>query len=243
MESQVFKVSPNYKRISLFVLSSIAAFCSIVYELLLAQCVSVALGNTVMRYSFTIGLYLFSLGLGALFVALYPSIRYLNVLLAVEIILSAIGTFLPLMVFGGDFFIRFFVPNPLVSINITWFYLHSIVLCIGVLSGFELPLFLKIISKNNSKNDIFTLIGLDYIFTFVGSITFPFLIYSYLGIVQASCAISFLNLCVACFLIKIYKPQLKGYFYFILLLFIINILIFVNSRDVTNYLRYMFISN
>lgn len=50
-----------------YIFTLVLAFCSIVYELLLGQSLSAFMGNTVLRYSVTIGLYLFSMGMGALF--------------------------------------------------------------------------------------------------------------------------------------------------------------------------------
>ena len=50
----------------IYFLTFILAFCSIVYELLLAQSLTAFLENTVLRYSITIGLYMFSMGYGAL---------------------------------------------------------------------------------------------------------------------------------------------------------------------------------
>ena len=50
----------------IYLITLLVAYCSIVYELLMAQTLSVLMGNTVMRYSITIGIYLASLGLGAM---------------------------------------------------------------------------------------------------------------------------------------------------------------------------------
>ena len=47
-----------------YIITLILAFCSIVYELLLGQTLSAFFGNTVLRYSVTIGLYLFAMGMG-----------------------------------------------------------------------------------------------------------------------------------------------------------------------------------
>ena len=49
-----------------YTLTFIVSFCSIVYELLLAQTLSTVLGNTVVRYSLTIGFYLAAKGIGAM---------------------------------------------------------------------------------------------------------------------------------------------------------------------------------
>ena len=48
-----------------YVIIFILAYCSIVYELTMAQSLSAFLGDTVLRYSTTIGLYLASMGIGA----------------------------------------------------------------------------------------------------------------------------------------------------------------------------------
>jgi spermidine synthase len=50
----------------IYSLTFVLAFCSIVYELLLGQALSAFLGNTVLRYSVTIGLYMMSLGIGSM---------------------------------------------------------------------------------------------------------------------------------------------------------------------------------
>ena len=49
----------------LYGLTFLLAFCSIVYELLLGQALAAFLGNTVLRYSVTIGLFLLAKGIGA----------------------------------------------------------------------------------------------------------------------------------------------------------------------------------
>ncbi len=71
----------------------ILAFCSIVYELLLGQSLSAFLGNTVLRYSVTIGLYMLSMGIGSLLAegrfVKHPVIT----LLRVEIALTVTGGF------------------------------------------------------------------------------------------------------------------------------------------------------
>ena len=50
----------------LYLLTGTVAACSILYELLLAQTLAALLGNSVMRYSITIGCFLGALGLGAI---------------------------------------------------------------------------------------------------------------------------------------------------------------------------------
>ena len=56
-------------------LTVIVAACSIIYELVYSQALTVLYGGTIARYSITIGLYLISLGLGSFF---FNSFKFKN---------------------------------------------------------------------------------------------------------------------------------------------------------------------
>jgi len=110
----------------------VLAFCSIVYELLLGQSLSAFLGNTVLRYSVTIGLYMLSMGIGSLLAegrfVKHPVIT----LLRVEIALT---------VTGGFSVIFLMLVNSVGLPDIAFFWLaHFLIILIGVLTGFEIPL-------------------------------------------------------------------------------------------------------
>src|SRR5262249_12617954 len=74
----------------LYGLTAVIALCSIVYELLLAQTLSALLGNTVLRYSVTIGCFLGALGLGAILCG-SDATDAARRLTRVELALSALG--------------------------------------------------------------------------------------------------------------------------------------------------------
>ncbi len=67
----------------------VAAFCSLSYELVIAQTLSVLRGDTAQQFCFTIGIYLASMGVGALCVREYanPAVR----LAKCEVALSVLG--------------------------------------------------------------------------------------------------------------------------------------------------------
>lgn len=178
-----------------YTITLIVSFCSIVYELILAQCLSVLLGNTVVRYSVTIGLYIFSLGMGALFVALKDFKDPIRLLIRVEVFLSVIGILLPAILFVGDFGLR----SSLQLISTTFgdwggglslVFLHSMILVVGFLSGIELPLLMSLPKCSVESQKI---LAIDYIGTFLGTVAFPLYIYESLGLVAGSAAIGGLN--------------------------------------------------
>jgi len=74
-----------------YLITLIVAYCSIVYELLMAQTLSALLGNTVLRYSVTIGVYLASLGVGAMLCKKSDEQSSTNRLVRIEIWLSIVG--------------------------------------------------------------------------------------------------------------------------------------------------------
>ncbi len=162
----------------------VLAFCSIVYELLLGHALSAFLGNTVLRYSVTIGLYMLSLGIGSLIaegrVVRNPVIS----LLWVEILLSIIG--------GSSLGILFLVSALELGIVVVSFTAHCLIVIIGILSGFELPLLmrLKFLEKSGSDSMI---LGLNYLGAFVGTITFAFVLYPIIGLVATAFTTAFLN--------------------------------------------------
>ena len=75
----------------IYAFTFILAFCSIVYELLLGQTLSAFLGNTVLRYSVTIGLYMMSLGIGSMIAEGRFVRNPVTSLLLVEILLTLVG--------------------------------------------------------------------------------------------------------------------------------------------------------
>ncbi len=114
----------------------ILACCSILYELLMAQSLSAFLGGTVLRYSTTIGLYLASLGIGAFLCRGRVLKDSVSSLVKIEILLSVIGGFC--VVYLHLF--SMFIPSAFAFFVLS----HAIIVAIGILSGFEVPLLIEI---------------------------------------------------------------------------------------------------
>lgn len=178
-------------------LKLILALCSIAYELVLAQSMSAFLENTVLRYSVTIGLYLFAMGLGAFFIDRRMT-RPLQCLWNTEIALTIVGAlsvpslFLVDHLFGSRLGL------------LVWG--HALIIAIGFLTGFELPLLLKIAQDKQapSRNK---LIAFDYAGAFAGSLLFVFLLYPHVGLVPSVIAIAFVNAAAGLGLLKLWPAE------------------------------------
>ena len=129
----------------IYVFTFLLGFCSIVYELLLGQSLSAFLGNTVLRYSVTIGLYMLSMGIGALLAEGRWVKHAVITLLRVEILLTVTGgfsvIFLLLMASVG-------MPDLLFSAMA-----HSLIVIIGVLTGFEIPLLIEMRAQEKEHTE------------------------------------------------------------------------------------------
>ncbi len=168
----------------IYLFTFVLAFCSIVYELLLGQSLSAFLGNTVLRYSVTIGLYMLSMGIGALS-AEGKLVRHpLTTLLRIEILLTLTGGSSVLVLHMLDA-----VGYPTIVFSAL---AHSLIIVIGILTGFEIPLLIELrkLDVNNAENAV---LGIDYLGAFAGTIVFAFLFYPRVGLIPTAFMVALLN--------------------------------------------------
>ncbi|MAS96664.1 MAG: hypothetical protein CMO55_26030 [Verrucomicrobiales bacterium] len=177
----------------LYILTFSLAFCSIVYELLLAQTLSAFLGNTVLRFSVTIGLYLLSMGIGPLLMRGNTTKNPVTTLQKVELGLALGGAGSVASLFLLDW-----AGMPSIGLSI---FAHSLILGIGFLTGLEIPLLIEI--RNRKKKDSEAgVLGIDYLGAFAGTLIFAFLFYPKIGLVPTSFIIATVNSVAGIFLIR-----------------------------------------
>ncbi|MFC1817006.1 spermidine synthase [Thermodesulfobacteriota bacterium] len=197
----------------IYVITLIVAYCSILYELLLAQTLSALMGNTVLRYSITIGVYLASLGIGAMLCEKGDEQECSNRLIRIEIWLSIIGGLAVLIICSFDVFHRFLISSqsffnygfgnyirPVLFFTLS----HTIIALIGILSGFEIPLLIAL-SEAKKPNTMNVVLGIDYFGSLLGAVLFPLLLLPKLGVFAVAYLTGLLN-AIACILLLIFKP-------------------------------------
>jgi len=172
------------------ILTILMAACSLVYELALAQSLTALFGGTVLRYSVTIGLYLFGLGLGTFYVDQRPAKHLAHSFFYVQIGLSVLGSLGFISMIAVSVW-QFDYPW------LVFLYAHGLILVIGFFSGLELPL----MNDLNRKRFTETL-SFDYWGALIGCVAFPVLLYPQLGLVLTTLLTASVNwaLClyVAC---------------------------------------------
>jgi len=177
----------------IYFLTLVLAFCSIVYELLLGQTLSAFLGNTVLRYSVTIGLYMMSLGIGSMIAEGRFVARPVVGLLRIEALLTLFG--------GGSVVFLFFIDSLGASELVLSVTAHTLIVIIGVLSGFEIPLLIALKNLDAGYRDN-AIIGVNYLGAFLGTMTFAFVLYPYVGLIPTAFIIALCNAIVGLLLLR-----------------------------------------
>ncbi|QPV64431.1 spermidine synthase [Halosimplex litoreum] len=203
-------------------LTFVVAFCSIAYELVYSELLTVFYGGTVLRYSITIGLYLFSMGVGSFLSAHLddPAGNFLRT----EVYLALAGPA------GAGFMIALNAfPDVTLTVGrlalkepLTLGLAHVPILVVGVLSGFEIPLLNELVehreetlfaalggvyprrvvrgvlgvffSVSEAEGRSFSeVLGVDYLGGLAGTVVYALVLYPRYGLVVSVLVLGLLN--------------------------------------------------
>jgi len=213
----------------------VVACCSILYEFLLAQSLSTTMGNTALRYNLTIGLFIASMGFGALLYKKFISRNYFKEFIKVELLLSLVGGVAPVLVLIVDYLfngisratgISFFsntIQMPLFILN------HLLIVAIGFMSGLELPLLMDMSKQFRTTRGHYVL-AFDYLGTLLGAILFPIVILPSLHIFTIGYAVSLINILIAFLIMHRMKVENKLYKGLIWGMLVLWVLMLFNSE-------------
>ncbi len=195
----------------IYALTLLVAACSLLYELLLAQTLSALLGNTVLRYSITIGCYLGALGLGAMLCE-RRSVDLEKRLARVELALSLIGGLAVPTLYTLDMIQRWLYLGTGSLAGSVWpsilFLLlsHMIIVIIGVLSGFEVPLLIALgeRARPGATNRV---LAVDYLGSLFASVLFPLWMVRHLGLLASGVAVGLVNASVLLLVLVVWRAH------------------------------------
>ncbi len=166
---------------------AVVALCGIVYELIIGTVSSYLLGNSVYQFSFTIGFFMFAMGIGS-YLSKFLTGNLLRNFIYVEILLALVGGICSLTLF-------FVFP---VSPGLYQTAMFTFVLTIGTLVGLEIPLLTRILVQTSGmRKSIANVMSLDYTGALIGSIAFPLMLLPGLGLLRSSFAVGLINIAVA----------------------------------------------
>ncbi len=185
--------------IPLLTCAFVVAIASIVYELIIGGISSYLLGNSVYQFSITIGLFMTSMGLGSFF-SKYIDEDLIMKFMLIEIALALIGGTCGFILFYSYAVMDIYVPV-----------MFLLIVVIGTLTGFELPLITRIIGDYKQLKDaLANATAADYIGGLIGSVAFPILLLPRLGFIQTSYVVGILNILIATYLYLKYRDRSKN---------------------------------
>lgn len=185
-------------------LALILAACSILYELLAAQTLSTLASNTVIWYSLVIGLFLASMGIGALFSERTGQQSPWRALLRFELCLTFLGAItVPLIHAAHTVYAHHLIQNEMAT-GLVYFYgvVFPVVCLLGIFTGAELPLLMRIARQVRDETRASNLaLGWDYMGSLVGAMLFPLFILPTFNLMTAGLLIATVNLLIAAWII------------------------------------------
>ncbi|WP_306641190.1 polyamine aminopropyltransferase [Sanyastnella coralliicola] len=177
----------------------IAGLCSIVYELLISTAATYFLGDGVKQFSIVIGVYLFSMGIGA-YVSKFHSGRSLMYFVRIEYLLGLIGGISVPLVYW------LFVTVSPQSLQL---FCLGIVFLIGFLTGMEVPL-LTYSDDDSLKDSLSKILSLDYIGGLLATLVFPFILLPFVGLFYSSLMFGALNIILGLVLNYVHFREQRG---------------------------------
>lgn len=156
--------------------SAILAFCGLVYEFVFAQTLSILLGNSIVQYSLTIGVFMAAMGCGSLFWGEREDAG--AILLSLQIALCILA---PL------FFLALWILPPGYSVS------YLFVAGVGLITGAELPLLMRLAGER----DRLKVVAADYVGMLAACLMFPLLLLPEFGLFKTLFLAALLNAGVA----------------------------------------------
>ena len=222
MDNKFFK----FEFLLLFAVFTIAT-CGLVYELVAGTLASYLLGDSVKQFSFIIGVYLFSMGVGSYFSKFLVK-NMLNTFIEIEILVGLVG--------GLSSVVLFLLFESVQSFQLI---LYFLVFITGCLVGLEIPLLMNILKDKVEFRDLVSnVFTFDYIGALLASILFPLILVPKLGIMGTSLFFGMINISIAivlCFLLKRELKKLRLLKFKAIASFLLLLVVFIFSNKILSY--------
>jgi spermidine synthase len=181
--------------------SGIVSICGIIFEVLFGALGSYILGDGVKQYTLTISLFLTGMGIGAS-ISERVMKHLISAFIRIELLIALIGGFSAFTLFGVTAYL---------AEGTDAFFLYSVTLIIGTLTGLELPILIRKaneIGVSIHKSTARVLFS-DYAGGLIGGITFVYLLRPQFGLVKTAFLVALVNAGVAMWIIYCFRQELK----------------------------------
>ncbi len=190
--------APHAAELVLLASVFVVAACGLIYELAAGTLASYLLGDSVLQFSTIIGTYLFAMGIGS-WLSRFLDYQLPAHFLRIELLVGGIGGLMP----AALFLLSAYAPSPF-----RWV-LYGLVWGVGVLVGLEIPLVMRLLTRQYSLKDLVSqVLTFDYLGALAVAIAFPLLLVPYLGLIRTGLVFGLLNAAVALLALWLYRGQL-----------------------------------
>jgi spermidine synthase len=187
------------ERATLLISVLIISICALVYELIIATLSSYLLGDSVTQFSFTIGFFLFAMGIGALLSRRIQGAE-LRWFVIVEILTG---------IFGGISAALLYAVFTLGEEAYYYLAMVSITLAVGICIGLEIPLLTRIVAhRADLSKALADILSIDYLGALVGSLAFPLILLPLVGVTQTAFLTGLLNVLVAGLCLNLFRTRI-----------------------------------
>lgn len=186
--------------IVLFVSAGLISACAIVFELLIASLSTYFFGNSVYHFSLTIGIYMFSMGLGS-YLSQCVKIRLLSWFTFIELYIGFLGGCSAIILFSAFGYTE----------TAFFYYTVMVVLTglIGIGVGFEIPIIIRRVKQISTLPvSVANVLAADYIGALIGSLAFPIVLLVQFGLILTGLIVGFLNILVALVTAVIFRSEI-----------------------------------
>jgi len=187
------------------------AACSLLYELLIAQTLSLLAGNMVTWYSITVGVFLASMGIGAFVLdARYREGRAWVALFQVEMLLCLVGALAVIVVHFAHILHGYLAVQEHHDLGIAVFFAFTflMVFLVGFLSGIELPLLIRLANEISGETRVTNrILGADYIGALAAGVLFPIVLVPHLELFTIGFLTAIANLVVAILILVMFLGE------------------------------------
>jgi len=174
----------SHERRALVLTVFLTALAGILYELLLGTVSTLLLGDSILEWSLTIGVFLSAMGLGS-FLSRWVKRRLVGTLVVVQIGLAILGGLSPLLLFWVYALAERSFRGVLVLVLVT----------LGTGIGLEIPVLTRLLRERGTlARALSAALAIDYAGALLASLAFPLLLYPTLGLVRTAMFAGLVNL-------------------------------------------------
>jgi spermidine synthase len=194
------RLSPaERRRVGALLLSVLlVSLCGIIYQLQIGAISSYLLGDSVQQFSFTIGLFMFALGVGSWLSKLVRE-HLVERLLGIEIALGLVGGMTSYLLFAIYTYGKAYYAGMI-----------GTTLAVGILVGLEVPLLARVARRYSSLREALAeVLTWDYVGGLIGAVLFPLFLLPTLGLITTAPVVGLVNILVTILLLSAFWADLR----------------------------------